>query len=71
MAISRCMGHEPKGRTRNYTMQVRPVGYPNTSLVCGSKDCCEHGMIWPEDFEADCEAEDRATLNFPAPDWWK
>ena len=53
MAISRCLGHVPHGRTRNYTMHVRPVGYPNTALVCGSKECCEPGLIWLEDFEAD------------------
>lgn len=53
MAIIRCVNHPPKGRTKNYTRSVEPVGYPASALVCGSKHCDEPGLIWLEASEAE------------------
>ena len=36
MALVRCQNHgKPKGRTLNYVRSVKPVGWPETSAVCG------------------------------------
>ena len=48
MAIMRCAVHQPKGRTRNYTAAVQPVGYPETALVCGANSCDAPALIWLE-----------------------
>lgn len=47
MAIARCIKcGRPKGRTNNYTKSVEPVGYPDTSSVCGSSGCENPALIW-------------------------
>lgn len=51
MAIIRCKHHEPTGRTRRYVTAVKPVGYPETALVCGSVSCVAPGFIWLEEPE--------------------
>ena len=48
MAIVRCDTHTPKGRTRLYVATVKPVGYPETAMVCGSKTCTALGLVWLE-----------------------
>lgn len=53
MAIVRCEKHEPVGRTRSYASAVEPVGYPDTALVCGLKQCEEPGLVWLEQDELD------------------
>jgi len=52
MAIMRCEAHKPHGRTRNYVASVKPVGYPETVLVCGSTNCNAPAFIWLEEAEA-------------------
>ena len=52
MAIVRCEVHEPRGRTRNYILKVKPVGYPDTAMVCGSKTCTAPGLVWLEEDES-------------------
>lgn len=39
MAIVRCQDHPP--RNTNYEIAVKPVGYPDTALICG-RDSDEH-----------------------------
>ena len=48
MAIMRCEVHQPKGRTKRYIAAVRPVGYPDTALICGSISCDAAALIWLE-----------------------
>ena len=62
MAIIRCQTHTPTGRTRSYVALVRPVGYPETALVCGSVSCVALGLIWLEETEK--LASDRAERMF-------
>jgi hypothetical protein len=57
MAIVRCAAHLPKGRTRDYVLSVKPVGYPDTAMVCGSKTYQASGLVW-------LEAEERAAYNW-------
>ena len=47
----RCKAHRPTGRTREYVAAVRPVGYPETALICSSVGCEEPGLIWLETSE--------------------
>jgi hypothetical protein len=47
MALVRCEKHgNPVGRTRPYVASVNPVGYPQTSSICGNASCAEPGLIW-------------------------
>ncbi len=48
MAIMRCETHKPHGRTRSYVASVKPIGYPETALVCGSTTCNAPAFIWLE-----------------------
>ncbi len=65
MAIVRCEAHRPKGRTRNYVTNVKPVGYPETAMVCGSKTCVAPGLVWLEDGEyAEYERGERIFRSF-------
>lgn len=46
MALCRCKEHSPKPRKRMYTHVVEPIGYPNTSSICGNANCQKSGLIW-------------------------
>jgi hypothetical protein len=53
MALCRCLGKHspPKGRKNEYVGYAKPVGYPNSALVCGICDCV--GVIWMTKPEVD------------------
>ncbi|HEX9116306.1 MAG TPA: hypothetical protein VGA61_09580 [Anaerolineae bacterium] len=47
MALVRCYKHgNPVGRTNQYVMHVRPLGYPETAALCGRRGCAEPGLVW-------------------------
>ena len=48
MAIVRCEIHPVKlaQATNKYARRVKPLGYPVTAAICGTKNCCEPGLIW-------------------------
>ncbi len=46
MALLRCEGHSPDGRTEPYVANVRPVGYPETGVICGRLGCEEPALVW-------------------------
>ena len=48
MAVMRCNQHKPKGRTTEYVACVKPLGYPETALLCGSASCNAAALIWLE-----------------------
>lgn len=53
MAIVRCQDHPP--RTKNYEIAVKPVGYPDTALICGRGDENHDSVGWvyllPNEYE--------------------
>jgi hypothetical protein len=53
MAIVRCQDHPP--RNTNYSIAVKPVGYPDTALICGRGDSDHEEIGWvyllPEEHE--------------------
>lgn len=52
MAICRCKHHAPPiGIKYNYSSFAKPLGYPNTSSICGREDCEEPGAIFLRDDE--------------------
>ena len=52
MALVRCEEcGKPKGRTRKYIREVKPLNYPDTTLICGSAGCTNPGMVWLEAHE--------------------
>lgn len=65
MAIMRCEVHRPTGRSRDYVGSVRPVGFPNTALVCGSMRCESSALIWLESHEL--AAYEQGTRIFHSP----
>jgi hypothetical protein len=44
----RCEGHRPFRTKVTIVGAVRPVGFSETALVCGSKGCREPAHIWLE-----------------------
>ena len=67
MAISRCLKHRPKGRTRNYVAHVPAYGHPNSAVVCGSKYCRDAGYLWLEQYEKDAyDSGERIFQSFTA-----
>jgi hypothetical protein len=53
MALVRCERHgKPKGRSVNYILHVKPVGWPVTAAVCGRSGCERPGLIWLSEEES-------------------
>ena len=48
MALCRCLEKHswPNGRVRKYVGYLKPLGFPETSLICGL--CDNPGVIWIE-----------------------
>ena len=47
MALCRCEAHSPlNNRTNEYTHWVLPVGYPDTSAMCGDTLCPNPGKVY-------------------------
>jgi len=53
MALCRCLAEHarPSGRSADYVAYVEPVGYPETSVVCGRRGCERPGVIWMTESE--------------------
>ena len=51
MSLCRCLElhSHPKGRTTTYVAYVKPLGYPNTALICGL--CNNPGVLWLDSSE--------------------
>jgi hypothetical protein len=52
MAIARCDQHRPKPKAtkRSYSTDTphKPVGYPDTAIICGRGPCEKPALIWLE-----------------------
>ncbi len=48
MAIVRCDRHHVRlaQATNRYAKRAKPLGYPATAVICGTKDCTDPGLIW-------------------------
>ena len=48
MAIVRCDKHPVQvNQAKNiYVRRVEPIGYPNTTAICGRKHCNNPGRLW-------------------------
>lgn len=44
----RCEAHRPFRTKIAIAGAVRPLGYPETALICGSEGCREPAYIWLE-----------------------
>lgn len=53
MAIVRCRKHPVRLElaTNRYVKMAEPVGYPNTAVICGIRNCEEPGLVWLTDEE--------------------
>ena len=45
MALCRCKEHKPR-RGGHQQGPVLPIGYPQTSSICGLPNCKNPGVIW-------------------------
>jgi len=46
MALCRCYKHAPTGRKNTYNYYALPIGFRNTSSICGTNGCNDSGLIW-------------------------
>ena len=52
MATCRCKSHPPRNNRVNHFIHTKePVGYPNTSSICGNAVCQNPGLVWLTDNE--------------------
>lgn len=54
MALVRCDMHRRwRGIKHRYVGNVRPVGFPQTAVICGRPVCEEPGLVWLTQRELD------------------
>jgi hypothetical protein len=53
----------PKGKTTDYVGYVLPLGYPQTSLICGR--CDNAGVIWVNKDEVSAYQNGQRVFNGP------
>ncbi len=51
MALSRCLESNSPPQSNLYVAYALPVGYPNSSTICGTKNCRNEGVVWLRDDE--------------------
>jgi len=51
MALSRCLEHHSPPHSSRYISYALPVGYPNSSTICGRENCRNQGVVWLRDDE--------------------
>ena len=51
MALCRCKEHKPERTKIIYTHFAEPIGFPNTSSICGRSKCRNSGFIWLDKHE--------------------
>lgn len=52
----------PKGRVRNYVRSEKPLGYPNSAVICYMRNCENPALVWLDAVAA--EAYDRGQRLF-------
>jgi hypothetical protein len=58
MALARCEIHgKPVGQTKQYAQSAKPVGYPNSAILCGRSRCEHTALIWLDEDDARNYAE--------------
>ena len=66
MAIARCQKcGKPEGRTNKYIKSVHPIGYPDTSSICGAKGCDNSALIWLNEIETKSYEEGHNIFDLP------
>ncbi len=46
MALSRCLERHSPPKSNRYVSYAFPLGYPNSSTICGNPNCQNPGVIW-------------------------
>lgn len=66
MSIARCQEcGEPNGRTHNYVKKAKPLGFPQTAIICGSKGCENSAYVWLTEDEGNQFEAGRRIFPFP------
>ena len=62
MALSRCLENHSPPTEEDYAAYVKPIGYPNTSSICGREECENPGVIWLKQPEIDAYNNDEQRI---------
>ncbi len=46
MALARCDNHPSQGTKKIYVASQLPIGYPNSAVICGRKECFGNAKIY-------------------------
>lgn len=66
MALARCdLCETPKGRPEPYVVAAEPIGYPESSTVCGTQGCENPALIWLKQSEVDAYHKGQRVFDFP------
>jgi hypothetical protein len=53
MAIAKCEScGQPTGTKRTYVQTAKPLGYPQSALLCNASDCFNPAVLWLDRDEA-------------------
>ena len=65
MATCRCKIHQPTNEQHHYLHYACPVGYPNTSSICGRINCNDVGYIFLTEDEVKLFYDGQRIFEFP------
>ncbi len=65
MATCRCKMHPPQNEHHIYLHHAHPIGYPNTSSICGRVHCVEPGYIYLTEEEVKLFYEGQRIFAYP------
>lgn len=68
MALVRCeqCGLNLSRTKRSYVDKVKPVGYPETALICGLMKCEKPGLVWLEKHELEDYQKGKRIFRIPS-----
>ena len=52
MALCRCKESHSPPKSKRYVVYAHPIGYPDTSTICGNPKCRKPGLLWLDDSES-------------------
>ncbi len=66
MALCRCIKHHSPPKSPKYVAHAYPVGYPDTAVICGRKECHEVAVVWLDDTELTCYQSGQRVFGGPS-----
>jgi hypothetical protein len=64
--LCRCEKHKPKNNRKYiYTHFTEPIGYPDTSSICGAEECIKAGFIFMDNIAVNNYNYGKRIFEFP------